>query len=165
MAEMTQFRSDVNASEKINLSAMADISGVLGAALNKERETAEQEKIKFTNEIVTLINALVDGQQGRWSNAVEQTQKDLSTSQNKVQSGYQLVSKGLDQWAERETTFSKEILGNKEEVKKSIVDAAKVPRLLFQRLTVNRLRSNVVRRFKRALDESMPKRSNLWILR
>jgi hypothetical protein len=165
MAEMTQFRSDVNASEKINLSAMSDISGVLGAALNRERETAEQEKIKFTNEIVTLINALVDGQQSRWSTAVEQTQKDLATSQNKVQSGYQLVSKGLDQWAERETTFSKEILGNKEEVKKSIVDAAKVPQLLFNRLTINRLRSNVVRRFKPALDESMLKRSNLWILR
>lgn len=145
MAEMTQFRNDVNVSEKVNLSAMADISGVLGAALNQERETAEQEKIKFTSEIVALINALVDGQQSRWSNAVEQTRKDLTTSQNKVQSGYQLVSKGLDQWADRETTFSKEILGNKEEVKKSIVDAAKVPRRLFVKLTENRLLSNVVR--------------------
>jgi hypothetical protein len=165
MAEMNQFRNDINVTEKTNLSAMADVSAILGAALNQERQTAEQEKLKFTSQIVALINALVDGQQNRWSNAVEQTQKGLITSQDKVQSGYQLVSKGLDQWAERETTFSKEILGNKEEVKKSIVDAAKVPQLLIQRLTVNRLRSNAVQRSKRALDESMLKRSNLWILR
>jgi hypothetical protein len=126
MAEMTQFRNDVNVSEKSNLSAIADVTAVLETALNQERKKAEQEKVKFTTEIVALIEALVDGQQTRWSTAVEQTRKDLVTSQSKVQSGYQLVSKGLDQWAERETTFSKEILGNKEEVKKSIVDAAKV---------------------------------------
>jgi hypothetical protein len=165
MAEMTQFRNDVNVSEKTNLSAIADVTAVLETALNQERKKAEQEKVKFTTEIVALIEALVDGQQTRWSTAVEQTRKDLVTSQSKVQSGYQLVSKGLDQWAERETTFSKEILGNKEEVKKSIVDAAKVRRLLFQRLTLNRLLSNAVQRSKRALDESMLKRSNLWILR
>jgi hypothetical protein len=98
----------------------------LETALAQEREKAEQERAKLTGEIVSLISMMVEGQQARWSSTVDNARQDLAASQNRVQGGYQLVSKGLDSWAEREGSFSKKILVNKEEVKKSIVDAAKV---------------------------------------
>ena len=54
---------------------------------------------------------------------------------NRVQGGYQLVSKGLDTWADREGMFSKKLLGNKDEVKKSIVEASKVLQFYYIALT------------------------------
>lgn len=160
MAEMTQFRHDINVSERANLCAIDEISVALDAALAQERERAEQEKARFTTDMVALIDALIEGQQSRWSTAVEQTRQGLATSQNKVQAGYQLVSRGLDTWAERETSFSKEILGNKDEVKKSIVDAAKVLSTLASTLNLYRLLTNVAILFKKAHDASMLRRSN-----
>ena len=160
MAEMTQFRQDINVSERTNLSALDEVSVALDAALAQERERAEQEKAKFTTEIVALIDALVEGQQTRWSTAVHQTREGLAISQNNVQAGYRLVSRGLDTWAERETSFSKEILGNKDEVKKSIVDAAKVISVLASTLNTYRLLTSVAIRFKKAHDASMLRRLN-----
>jgi kinesin family member 11 len=126
MAEMSQFRQEISASEKANLSALGDISGALELALAQEREKAEQERNKLTAEVVSLISAMVEAQQGRWSTAVDSARQDLAASQNRVQGGFQTVSKGLDSWAEREGIFSKKLLSNKDEVKKSIVEAAKV---------------------------------------
>jgi hypothetical protein len=126
MAEMTQFRQEIAASEKTNVAAIGEVSVALETALAQEREKAEQERAKLAGEIVSLISNMVEGQQARWSSTVDNARQDLAASQNRVQGGYQLVSKGLDSWAEREGTFSKKILVNKEEVKKSIVDAAKV---------------------------------------
>jgi hypothetical protein len=126
MAEMTQFRQEVSASEKANISAMGDISAALETTLAQEREKAEQERNKLTTELISLISAMVEAQQTRWSNAVENARQDLVASQGRVQGGYQIVSKGLDDWADREGAFSKKLLNNKEEVKKSIVEASKV---------------------------------------
>jgi kinesin family member 11 len=126
MAEMTQFRQEVAASEKANVSALGDLSTALEAALVLEREKAEQERNKLTTEVVALISAVLEGQHARWSDTVDHARQELSASQNRVQSGYQMVSKGWDSWADREGIFSKKLLGNKEEVKKSIVEAAKV---------------------------------------
>jgi hypothetical protein len=126
MAEMSQFRQEISASEKANLSALGDISGALELALAQEREKAEQERNKLTTEVVSLISAMVEAQQGRWSTAVDSARQDLAASQGRVQGGFQTVSKGLDSWAEREGIFSKKLLSNKDEVKKSIVEAAKV---------------------------------------
>jgi hypothetical protein len=126
MAEMGQFRQEISASEKANLSALGDISGALELALAQEREKAEQERNKLTTEVVSLITAMVEAQQGRWSTAVDSARQDLAASKGRVQGGFQTVSKGLDSWAEREGIFSKKLLSNKDEVKKSIVEAAKV---------------------------------------
>lgn len=126
MAEMTQFRQEISASEKGNVAAIGEISTALEIALAQEREKAEQERVKLTDEIVSLITNMVEGQQARWSNTVDGARTDLAASQSRVQGGYKVVSKGLDSWAQREGIFSKTILSNKEEVKKSIVDAAKV---------------------------------------
>ena len=126
MAEMTQFRQEISASERLNVSAIGDISVALEAALAQEREKAEQERNKLAAEVVSLINAMVEAQHGRWSTAVGNAKRDLSASQSCVQGGFQLVSKGLDKWSEREGTFSKTLLGNKDEVKKSIQQASKV---------------------------------------
>jgi kinesin family member 11 len=126
MAEMTQFRQEISASEKANVSAIGDISMALEAALAQEREKAEQERNKLTAEVVSLINVMVEAQHGRWSTAVGKAKQDLSASQSRVQGGFQFVSKGLDKWTEREGAFSKSLLGNKDEVKKSIQQASKV---------------------------------------
>jgi kinesin family member 11 len=126
MAEMTQFRQEISASEKGNVAAIGEISTALEIALAQEREKAEQERAKLADEIVSLITNMVEGQQARWSSTVDGARTDLAASQSRVQGGYQVVSKGLDTWAEREGIFSKTMLSNKEEVKKSIVDAAKV---------------------------------------
>ena len=131
MAEMTQFRQEVTASEKANISALGDISMALETTLAQEREKAEQERTKLTAEIVSLINNMLEGQYERWSNTVDKTRQDLSASTSRVQGGYQFVSKGLDGWADREAGFSKKLLGNKDEVKKSIVEAAKVLQFLI----------------------------------
>ena len=119
MAEMTQFRQEVTASEKANISALGDISMALETTLAQEREKAEQERTKLTTEIVSLINNMLEGQYERWSNTIDKTRQDLSASTSRVQGGYQFVSKGLDGWADREAGFSKKLLGNKDEVKKS----------------------------------------------
>jgi hypothetical protein len=126
MAEMTQFRQEISASEKANVSALGDISGALELALAQEREKAEQERNKLANEVVSLITAMVEAQHGRWSTAVDSARQDLAASQGRVQGGFQTVSKGLDNWQEREGIFAKKLLSNKDEVKKSIVEAAKV---------------------------------------
>ena len=136
MAEMTQFRQEVSASEKANISALGDISIALEDALSQEREKAEQERTKLTTEIVSLITNMLESQYGRWSSTVDKTRQDLSASTSRVQGGYQFVSKGLDDWADREGKFSKKLLGNKDEVKKSIVEAAKVLQLLIS-LTID----------------------------
>ena len=125
---MTQFRQEISASEKANVSAIGDISMALEAALAQEREKAEQERNKLTAEVVSLINIMVEAQHGRWSTAVGNAKQDLSASQSRVQGGFQFVSKGLDKWTEREGAFSKSLLGNKDEVKKSIQQASKVQR-------------------------------------
>lgn len=161
MAEMTQFRQELSASEKANITALGDISMALETALTQEREKAEQERMKLTTEIVSLINNMLEGQYGRWSNTVEKTRQDLSASTNRVQGGYQFVSNGLDSWADREGKFSKRLLGNKDEVKKSIVEAAKVLTLL-NALTIRSLINGVLL-FKKVQDEFMRKRSNLSI--
>lgn len=126
MAEMTQFRQDISASEKANLSVIGEVSGTLEMALAREREKAEQERNKLTSEVVSLISAVLEGQQLRWSNAIETAKQDLSASKNSIQGGYQMVSKGLDSWADREGVFSKKLLSSKDEVKKSIQVASKV---------------------------------------
>lgn len=126
MAEMTQFRQEVATSEKANVSALGDLSAALEAALAHEREKAEQERNKLTTEVVALISAVLEGQHARWADTVDHARQELSASQNCVQSGYQMVLKGWDSWADREGMFSKKLLGNKDEVKKSIVEAAKV---------------------------------------
>lgn len=126
MAEMTQFRQEISASEKANISAIGEISATLEATLALEHEKAEQERQKLTAEMERLVNAMVEVQQARWASAVENVRQGLSASQGRVQGGFQLVSKGLDTWAERETVFSKKLLSNKDEVKKSIVEASKV---------------------------------------
>jgi len=126
MAEMTQFRQEISANERANISSIGEISTVLENALLQEREKAEQERNKLANEIVSLVTTVLEGQHSRWSNTVEHARQDLSASQNRVQNGFQLVSKGLDGWSEREITFSKRLLGQKDEVKKSIVEASKV---------------------------------------
>ena len=126
MAEMTQFRQEISATEKANISTIEEISNALESALLREREKAEQERKKLANEVVSLISAVLESQHSRWSNAVEHARQDLTGSQSRVQDGYQLVSKGLDGWAEREITFSKKLSGNKDEVKKSIIEASKV---------------------------------------
>jgi hypothetical protein len=131
MVEMTQFRQEISASEKANISALGDISIALENALSQEREKAEQERTKLTTEIVSLITNMLEGQYGRWSSTVDKTRENLSASTSRVQGGYQFVSKGLDDWADRESKFSKKLLGNKDEVKKSIVEAAKVLYLLI----------------------------------
>ncbi len=163
MAEMSQFRQDISASEKANISAIGDISTALETALAQEREKAEQERNKLTAEVISLINAMVDAQHGRWSTAVGNAKQDLSASQSRVQGGFQLVSKGLDNWAEREGVFSKTLLGNKEEVKKSIQVASKVQccgiYLTIRLLICAELQS------KRVPDEFTLKLSNLWILK
>ena len=123
---MNQFRQEISASESANVSAIGDISVALEAALVQEREKAEHERNKLAAEIVSLINAMVEAQHGRWSTAVGNAKRDLSASQSRVQGGFQLVSKGLDKWSEREGAFSKTLLGNKDEVKKSIQQASKV---------------------------------------
>lgn len=163
MAEMNQFRQDISASEKANVTAIGDISTALETALAQEREKAEQERNKLTAEVVSLINAMVDAQHGRWSTAVVNAKQDLSTSQSRVQGGFQLVSKGLDNWAEREGAFSKTLLTNKDEVKKSIQLASKVQRcgiyLIIRLLISAELRSKTVP------DEFMLKLSSLSILK
>jgi len=126
MAEMTQFRQEISAAEKANVSAIGDISTALDLALAQEREKANQERAKVLDEVVSLITTMVEGQHARWSNTVESARHDLAASQNRVQNGFQTVSKGLDGWSEREGVFSKKMLSNKDEIKKSIVDAAKV---------------------------------------
>lgn len=126
MAEMNQFRQEISASEKASVSAIGDISTALEAALAQEREKAEQERNKLTAEVVSLINAMVEAQHGRWSTAVDNAKHDLSASQNRVQGGFQLVSSGLDKWTEREGAFSKTMLGSKDEVKRTIQHASKV---------------------------------------
>jgi len=126
MAEMTQFRQDLTLTEKANVSAIGDVSAALEMVLSQEREKAEQERNKVTAEVINLINTLVEGQHSRWSNAVDNARQDLSASQSRVQGGYQTVSKGLDGWAEREGVFAKKLRENKDEVKKSIVEASKV---------------------------------------
>jgi len=126
LAEMNQFRQDVNACEDVNVSALGQISATLERALEQEREKAEEERNKLTTEVAALINAMIEGQHARWFTAVDEARNELAASQSRVQGGYQLVSKGLDSWADREGAFSKKLLGNKEEVKKTIVDAAKV---------------------------------------
>jgi kinesin family member 11 len=125
MAEMTQFRQDISASEKANISALGDISATLEAALAEEREKAEQERQKLIAEFQKMINAMVENQHSRFSTAVDSVRQGLSASQSRVEGGFQLVSKGLDGWQERETVFSKKLVNNKEEVKKSIVEASK----------------------------------------
>lgn len=159
MAEMTQFRQEVSEVETANVSAIGDISIALEAALTREREKAEQERNKLATEVVSLINTMLQGQHTRFSNAIDNVRQNLAASQTRIQDGYQIVSKGLDSWVERETVFSKKLLGNKDEVKKSIVDAAKVPRVLC--CADNRRLTNVVHLFKRALDEFTPRRSSL----
>jgi kinesin family member 11 len=126
MAEMVQFRQEISANERANVSSIGEISSALENTVLQEREKAEQERKKLASEVVSLISAVLEGQHSRWSNAVEHARQDLSASQNRVQNGFQLVSNGLDGWAEREGTFSKRLLGNKDEVKKSIVEASKV---------------------------------------
>ena len=123
---MTQFRQEISASEKANVSAIGEISTALELALSQEREKAEQERQKLTGAIASLITNMVEGQQARWSSTVDNARQDLAASQNRVQGGFQGVSKGLDSWADREGIFSKKMLANKDEVKKSIVDASKV---------------------------------------
>jgi kinesin family member 11 len=130
MAEMTQFRQEISASERANISSIGEISNALENALSQEREKAEQERNKLAAEVVSLISTVLEGQHMRWTNAVENARQDLSASQNRVQGGYRMFGKGLDGWADRESTFSKKLLGNKDEVKKSIVDASKVLRLV-----------------------------------
>lgn len=163
MAEMTQFRQEISASEKANFSAIGDISVALEVALAQEREKAEHERTKLTAEVVSLINAMVEAQHGRWSTAIGSAKKDLSASQNRVQGGFQLVTKGLDKWSEREGAFSKALLGNKDEVKRSIQHASKVPNCTD--ISNHRRLINVVRQFKRVPDVSMRKLLSLSILR
>ena len=163
MAEMTQFRQEISATERANVSTIGEISNALENALLQEREKAEQERNKLANEVVSLISAVLEGQHSRWCNAVEHARQDLSASQNRVQSGYQLVSKGLDGWADRESTFSKKLLGNKDEVKKSIVEASKV--LHHFRFANCRLPIKAVLQFKTVQDGFMRRLSNLWIVR
>jgi len=126
MAEMTQFRQEVSVSERANVAGIAEISTALDAALSQERDKAEQERTKLADEVTSLIYAMVETQQSRWLSVVEHAKQDLASSQTRIQNNYSFVSKGLDGWAERESVFSKKLLGNKDEVKKSIVDAAKV---------------------------------------
>ena len=135
----------------------------LEAALAQEREKAEQERNKLTAEVVSLINTMVDAQHGRWSMAVGNVKQDLSASRSRVQGGFQLVSKGLDNWAEREGGFSKTLLGNKDEVKKSIQLASKVQCCDIY-LTL-RLLISAELQSKRVPDEFMLKPSSLWILK
>ena len=123
---MTQFRQEVSVSERANVSGIAEISNTLEAAMSQEREKAEQERTKLAEEVTSLIHAMVETQQSRWLNVVEHAKQDLTSSQTRIQNSYSLLSKGLDSWADREAIFSKKLLGNKDEVKKSIVDAAKV---------------------------------------
>jgi kinesin family member 11 len=163
MAEMNQFRQDISASEKANVTAIGDISTALEMALAQEREKAEQERNKLTAEVVSLINAMVDAQHGRWSTAVVNAKQDLSTSQSRVQGGFQLVSKSLDNWAEREGAFSKTLLSNKDEVKKSIQLASKVQHCGIY-LTI-RLLISAELQSKTVPDEFMLKLSSLWILK
>jgi len=164
MAEMTQFRQEVAASEKTNVSALGDLSTALEAALAHEREKAEQERNKLTTEVVALINAVLEGQHVRWSDTVDHARQELSASQNRVQSGYQMVSKGWESWADREGVFSKKLLSNKEEVKKSIVEAAKVLYSIVSLLNL-RLLSSVVLQFRRVQDEFTHRLLSWWILR
>jgi hypothetical protein len=163
MAEMTQFRQEISATERANVSTIGEISNALENALLQEREKAEQERNKLANEVVSLISAVLEGQHSRWSSAVEHARQDLSASQSRVQNGYQLVSKGLDGWADRESTFSKRLLGNKDEVKKSIVEASKV--LHHFRFPNCRLLIKAVLQFKKVQDGFMRRLSNLWIVR
>jgi len=126
MTEMNCLRQEVSASEKATISGIGDISVELEMALARELEKAEQERNKLTAELVSLVNAMVEGQTARWSNAFDNARQNLAASQSRVQGGYQIVSKGLDSWADREGAFSKKLLSSKDEVKKSIVEAAKV---------------------------------------
>ena len=163
MAEMTQFRQEISASEKANVSALGDLSTALEAALAQEREKAEQERNKLTAEVAALISAVLEGQHARWADTVGHARQELCASQNRVQGGYQLVSKGWDSWADREGTFSKKLLGSKDEVKKSIVEASKV--LHFLHRAYNRLLISVVLLFRRVQDGFMHRLSNWSILR
>jgi hypothetical protein len=163
MAEMTQFRQEVSATEKANVTALGDLSTALEKALAQEREKAEFERNKLTTEVVALINAALDGQYTRWSDTIGHAKQELSASQNRVQGGYQLVSRGWDSWAEREGIFSKKLLGNKDEIKKSIVEAAKVLQFLYY--SYNRLLINVVLQFRRVQDGFMHRQLNWLILR
>jgi DNA anti-recombination protein RmuC len=126
MAEMTQFRQEVSASEKANISAIGDISTALQRTLAQEKDKSEKERQKLAQEITSLVNAMFENQQSRWSNAVGSVRTDLSSSQGRILGGFQLVAKGLDCWAERENVYSKKLLSNKDEMKKSIVEASKV---------------------------------------
>jgi hypothetical protein len=126
MAEMTQFRQEMSASEKATTSYLEEISTALETTLAQEKEKTEQERNKLTSEIVALITTMLQGQESRWSSTFEKVREDLSASQNRVQGGYQMIAKGLDNWANRENAFSKKLLGSKDDVKKSIVEASKV---------------------------------------
>jgi len=160
---MTQFRQEVSASEKANVTAIGDISAALEATLAQEREKAEQERHNLTAEIQRMINTMVENQQGRWTSAVDHVKQDLSASQGRVQGGFQLVSKGLDSWQERESAFSKKLLNNKEDVKKSIVEASKV---ISAGSNANcRLLISAGRQFKIARDAFMLRLLSSWILR
>ena len=163
MAEMTQFRQEISASEKANLSAMGDISIALETALAHEREKAEQERNNLTSEIVSLINAVLDGQHARWSAAVENAKQDLSASQSHVHGGYQLVSKGLDSWADREGLFTKKLLNNKDEVKKSIIEASKV--CITMDYAYDRRPTSAALQYRRVQNEFMRRPLNLWTVR
>src|SRR5271170_6825741 len=71
MAEMNQFRQEISATERANVSTIGEISNALENALLQEREKAEQERNNLANEVVSLISAVLEGQNSRWCNAVE----------------------------------------------------------------------------------------------
>ena len=163
MAEMTQFRQEVSASERANISAIGEISAALEAALAEEREKSEQERQRVEAEIQKMIDTMVDNQQSRWISAVDNARQALFASQGRVQGFSQIVTKGLDNWQERESAFSKKLVSNKEEVKKSIVDASKA---LLPSFDANgRVLTSAVRPFKRVQDAFMHKPSSSLILR
>jgi hypothetical protein len=160
---MAQFREEVSAASESSISAIGDISIALEAALALEREKAEQERDKFATEVVSLLNAMVEKQHARFFSTIDNAKQSLATSQNRVQDGYKIVSEGLGSWVERETVFSKKLLGNKDDVKKSIVDAAKVPQFCY--CADNRLLTSDAYPSKRARNGFMLRLSSLSIVR
>ena len=118
--ECQSLRSQLNVALEGKSKAEADLSSRLAASLTKEREKAAADRRDLLANVSALVERSSEVQERRWSEEVNNIQKDLVASQTTFNSAKSRYDEGSDLWAINENLFVDEVIKSRDKLKSQL---------------------------------------------
>ncbi|KAL7274763.1 Kinesin-related motor protein [Rhizina undulata] len=121
-AEVEKLRVQLASATNAAASASTTAKSTLDTILAEERKRATDDRQSLITQITALINSTADEQDKRLTKRVKLVQDDMDIAKDELETAAKEYASGMDVWSEQEEVFSNELVVQREELKKKLVD-------------------------------------------